>query len=112
MYIENHNKLYTETRNTRLRIIGEETVAAMPEKPELTDAPTWFLDPIDGTINFVHNFPQFCISVGLTVCKEPVMGIIYNPATSELYSAIKGEGAYLNGKRIYTSKVTGNAHCD
>ncbi|KAL6429550.1 hypothetical protein ACFW04_007478 [Cataglyphis niger] len=88
------------------KIIAEETVAAMQEMPELTDEPTWFLDPIDGTINFVHTFPQNCISIGLTVCKEPVLGIIYNPVTSELYTAIKGEGAFLNGKRIHTSKVT------
>ncbi|EZA53691.1 Inositol-phosphate phosphatase [Ooceraea biroi] len=76
------------------------------EMPELTDAPTWFLDPIDGTVNFVHTFLHACISVGLTVCKEPVLGIIYNPVTSELYSAIKGKGAFLNGKPICTSKVT------
>lgn len=80
----------------------------MQKMPELTDVPTWFLDPIDGTTNFIHTFPQTCISVGLTVCKEPVLGIIYNPITSELYSAINGEGAFLNGKRICTSKVTGN----
>lgn len=79
------------------------------EEPELTDAPTWFIDPIDGTTNFIHTFPQACISVGLTVCKEPVLGIIYNPVTSELYSAMKGKGAFLNGKPIHTSNVTGNA---
>ncbi|XP_050458673.1 uncharacterized protein LOC126855247 isoform X2 [Cataglyphis hispanica] len=88
------------------KIIAEETVNTMQEMPELTDAPTWFLDPIDGTVNFVHRFPQNCISIGLTVCKEPVLGIIYNPVFSELYTAIKGQGAFLNGKRIHTSKVT------
>lgn len=80
----------------------------MEKMPELTDAPTWFLDPIDGTINFMHLFPHFCISVALTVCKELVLGIIYNPSNSELYTAIKGKGAFLNGKPIRTSKVTGN----
>lgn len=91
------------------RIIAEETVTVMEKMPELTDAPTWLLDPIDGTINFMHLFPHFCISIGLTVRKELVLGIIYNPSNSELYTAIKGKGAFLNGAPIHTSKVTGNA---
>jgi len=78
------------------------------EMPELTDAPTWFIDAIDGTVNFAHNFPHACISVGLTVCKEPVAGIVYEPMNSELYSAIKGRGAFMNEKPIYTSKISGN----
>jgi len=85
-------------------------VTATQSIPELTDAPTWLLDPIDGTINFMHSFPQVCISIALTVCKEVILGIIYNPLNSELYSAIKGKGAFLNGKPIRTSKITGNAH--
>ncbi|XP_015435719.1 PREDICTED: inositol monophosphatase 2-like [Dufourea novaeangliae] len=78
----------------------------MHEKPELTDKPTWIIDPIDGTMNYVNSFPYTCISVGLTVCKEIVVGIIYNPLSSELYTAVKGEGAFLNGKPIKTSNVT------
>lgn len=88
------------------KIIAEETIHAMEKMPELTDAPTWFLDPIDGTINFIHLFPYFSISVALTVCKELVLGIIYDPWNSELYTAIKGKGAFLNGKPICTSKVS------
>ncbi|XP_011630544.1 inositol monophosphatase 2-like [Pogonomyrmex barbatus] len=88
------------------KIIAEEAAAKMLEMPELTDAPTWFIDPIDGTTNFIHSFPQFCISVGLMICKELVLGIIYNPMHSEFYSAIKGKGAFLNGKPICCSKVT------
>ncbi|XP_011868922.1 PREDICTED: inositol monophosphatase 3-like [Vollenhovia emeryi] len=88
------------------KIIAEETVNAIGKMPELTDAPTWLLDPIDGTVNFMHSFPHFCISVALTVCKELVLGIIYNPSSTELYTAIKGKGAFLNGKPIRTSKVT------
>ncbi|XP_012536424.1 inositol-phosphate phosphatase [Monomorium pharaonis] len=87
------------------KIIAEETTS-MEKMPELTDAPTWFLDPIDGTVNFIHSFPHVCISLALTVCKELVLGIIYNPLNSELYSAIKGQGAFLNEKPIRTSKVT------
>lgn len=86
--------------------LGEETMASSKETPVLTDKPTWIIDPIDGTINFVNSLPFTCISVGLTISKEIVVGIIYNPLTSELYTAIKGQGAYLNGKRIKTSNVT------
>ncbi|XP_076750203.1 uncharacterized protein LOC143423037 [Xylocopa sonorina] len=86
--------------------IGEETMASSNETPVLTDKPTWIIDPIDGTINFVHSHPFTCISVGLTISKEMVIGIIYNPLMSELYTAIKGEGAYLNEKPIKTSNVT------
>ncbi|KYN01586.1 Inositol-phosphate phosphatase, partial [Cyphomyrmex costatus] len=88
------------------KIIAEETVATMQKMPELTDAPTWLLDPIDGTINFMHSFPQFCISIALTVHKVPVLGIIYNPLSLEFYSAIKGKGAFLNGKPIHVSNIT------
>ncbi|KYN12468.1 PREDICTED: inositol monophosphatase 2-like [Trachymyrmex cornetzi] len=88
------------------RIIAEETVFTMQKMPELTDAPTWFLDPIDGTINFMHSLPYFCISIALMVRKEFVLGIIYNPSNSEFYSAIKGKGAFLNGKPIHVSNIT------
>lgn len=87
-------------------IIGEEESAATNRKAELTDAPTWIIDPIDGTTNFIRRIPHCCISVGLAVNKELVVGIIYSPPANELFSAWKGHGAYLNGERIYTSKIT------
>ncbi|XP_015191346.1 PREDICTED: inositol monophosphatase 3-like isoform X2 [Polistes dominula] len=87
------------------KFIGEEKTG-QSELSELTDAPTWIIDPIDGTVNFVHSFPQFCISVGLSICKEIVLGIIYNPINCELYTAKKGQGAYLNGEPIRVSDVT------
>ncbi|SPP76793.1 inositol monophosphatase 2 [Drosophila guanche] len=82
------------------RIIGEEALSVSQAQAELTDAPTWIIDPIDGTNNFVRKIPHCCISVGLAVNKELVVGIIYNPSTSELYSAWKGHGAFLNGQPI------------
>ncbi|XP_030758150.1 inositol monophosphatase 2-like [Sitophilus oryzae] len=85
------------------KFIGEEETDKSKEKPILTDAPTWIIDPIDGTANFVRNMPISCISVGLTIDKEQLLGIVYNPFMDELFTAIKGEGAYLNGKRIRTS---------
>lgn len=88
--------------------MGEESSAESGGKGELTDKPTWIIDPIDGTLNYVNSFPYTCISVGLTIRKEIVAGIVYNPLSSELYTAVKGEGAFLNGKPIKTSDVTGN----
>ncbi|KAG0322365.1 hypothetical protein BGZ99_003363 [Dissophora globulifera] len=75
--------------------IGEETVAG-GEECGLTDAPTWIVDPIDGTTNFVHGFPFVAISIGLTIGQEPVVGVIYNPILNQLFTAVKGKGAYLS----------------
>jgi len=72
--------------------IGEETYY---QGQKLSDTPTFICDPIDGTTNFVHAFPAFCISLGLCVNKVPVVGVIYNAYLDELYTAIKGEGAFL-----------------
>ena len=61
----------------------------------MTNNPTFTIDPIDRTTNFVHSFPSVCISFGLTINKEPVVGVIFNPFHTEMYSTIKGEGAFL-----------------
>lgn len=83
-------------------IISEET----NDHCNLTDEPTWIVDPIDGTTNFVHQFPYVAVSIGLTVKKQPVLGVVYNPVTDELYTAQRGRGAYLNlKKRLQVSKV-------
>ncbi|EOA82732.1 hypothetical protein ACJQWK_04449 [Exserohilum turcicum] len=63
----------------------------------LSANPTFICDPIDGTTNFVHRHPYVCISLGLAVDREPVVGVVYNPFTQTLYSAVKGQGAYMNG---------------
>ncbi|KAL5114434.1 hypothetical protein ACEQ8H_007689 [Pleosporales sp. CAS-2024a] len=73
--------------------MGEETYQP---GDTLTAAPTFICDPIDGTTNFVHRYPYVSISLGLALDLEPSIGIVYNPFTSTLYSAIKGKGAYLN----------------
>lgn len=78
--------------------VGEETF--VPGKSELTDSPTFIVDPIDGTTNFVHFFPQACISLGLAINKKPVVGVVYNPFIDQLYTAVKDKGAYLAGERL------------
>ncbi|KAF7997228.1 hypothetical protein HCN44_005505 [Aphidius gifuensis] len=88
------------------QFIGEETVASTNFLPELTDAPTWIIDPIDGTTNFVHSFPHTCISIALVVKRNIEIGIVYNPILDQLFTARRGEGAFLNGKRIQSSKIS------
>lgn len=65
----------------------------------------WLVDPIDGTNNFSHNFPVFCISIALLKDKIPLLGVIYDPTRKELFWATAKEGAYLNNKRILVSKI-------
>jgi len=94
------------------RVLAEETA----NSEVLTDAPTWVVDPIDGTTNFIHRQPECCILIGLAVNKRPVLGVLYIPKMDELYTAIDGCGAYCNGRRIQTSgckdlrKAMLNAH--
>jgi myo-inositol-1(or 4)-monophosphatase len=65
----------------------------------------WHVDPLDGTTNFAHRYPCFCVSMALTYKKELQLGVIYNPVSNELFTAARGEGAFLNGKKIHCSKI-------
>ncbi|MBU8905315.1 inositol monophosphatase family protein [Desertibacillus haloalkaliphilus] len=65
----------------------------------------WVVDPIDGTVNYAHQFPMFCISVALKYKGETVIGVVYAPKLGECYEAMKGEGAYLNGNPISVSQT-------
>lgn len=65
----------------------------------------WYVDPLDGTTNFAHGYPCFAVSIGFEEAGELVAGVIYQPVTRELFTATKGEGAYLNQKRIHVSNV-------
>ncbi|KAF2800599.1 inositol monophosphatase [Melanomma pulvis-pyrius CBS 109.77] len=75
-----------------ISFLGEETTEAAQK---LTSAPTFVCDPIDGTLNFIHGFPNIAVSLALTIDKRPVVGVVYNPFRNELYTAIKGQGAWL-----------------
>ncbi|KAI7902500.1 inositol monophosphatase [Cokeromyces recurvatus] len=77
------------------KFIGEETFAS-GAKTEFTNDPTWIVDPIDGTTNFIHGYPFVAVSIGLTLNKIPTIGVVFNPLLNELYSAARGQGAYLN----------------
>lgn len=65
----------------------------------------WIIDPLDGTVNFAHGIPFFSVSIAAVVFGELVCGVIYQPITDELFTALKGEGAFLNGKPLRTSEV-------
>lgn len=73
--------------------VGEETYVAGTTR--VTDAPTFVVDPIDGTTNFVHGFPAACVSLGFAVGRAPAVGVIYNPFLDKLYTGVKGRGSYL-----------------
>ncbi|MEO0144853.1 MAG: inositol monophosphatase family protein [candidate division WOR-3 bacterium] len=64
----------------------------------------WYIDPLDGTKNFLRNLDSFCVSIALAYKDEIILGVVYEPVRENLYYAIKGEGAYKNNFRIYTSK--------
>ncbi len=65
----------------------------------------WYIDPIDGTLNYAHGFPIYSVSVAYAYKGELQIGVICNPAAQETYSAAKGQGAYLNGAPIHVSSV-------
>ncbi|KAK0617821.1 hypothetical protein B0T17DRAFT_591794 [Bombardia bombarda] len=73
--------------------VGEETYVA--GTTAVTDAPTFIVDPIDGTTNFVHGFPNACISLGFTLARQPAVGVVYNPFQDLLFTGIKGSGSYM-----------------
>lgn len=78
----------------------------MEEKGEIEgpdNSNRWVVDPLDGTTNFLHGLPHFAISVALERDRQPHAGVVYNPATDELYWAEKGEGAWLNDRRLRVS---------
>lgn len=60
----------------------------------------WIIDPIDGTINFVHRFAHFAISIGIIKDGQPIIGVVYNPVTRDLYTARAGAGAFWNGSKL------------
>ncbi|MCK5444205.1 MAG: inositol monophosphatase [Rhodospirillaceae bacterium] len=64
---------------------------------------TWVIDPLDGTTNFLHGIPHFAISIGLIRDNDIFAGVVYNPVQDEMYWAEKGQGAFLNGRRLRVS---------
>lgn len=71
----------------------------------------WYIDPLDGTTNFAHGFPVFCVSLALEYKGKRIAGVVYDPTRPELFAAEEGSGAFLNGERIHVSKTANLAEC-
>ncbi len=82
-------------------ILAEESGATAGDADHL-----WVIDPIDGTVNYAHGYPCYCVSIGYQCRGEVVVGVIYNPCLDELFVAEKGKGVTLNGKPISVSTTT------
>jgi len=108
--------LVTVADRTAEKLIRERLAVAFPEHGVYGEEGTrermdgefrWYVDPLDGTTNFAHGFPQFCVSMGLEqrATEKVVAGVIYDPMRDELYTAERGRGAWLNGKPIHVSRT-------
>ena len=115
--------LVTEADRASEKLIRERLKAAFPAhgiygeegtRDQLESEYRWYVDPLDGTTNFAHGFPAFCVILGLErraaglaadADGEMVAGVVYDPLRNESFVAERGKGAWLNGKRIHVSKV-------
>ena len=71
----------------------------------------WIIDPLDGTTNFIHGFPVYCVSIALAVKGKVEQAVVYDPTRNDLFTATKGRGAFLNERRIRVSKRTQLSQC-
>lgn len=88
------------------KILGEESGAL-----DASEDYRWLIDPLDGTTNFAHAYPFFCVSIGFEVKGEVVYGLVFNPVNNERFQAEKGGGAFLNGSPIKVSQNDKLANC-
>src|SRR5512142_1042162 len=97
------------------RQIVETLLAAYPDPAILAEEGTakgtnaaaenvWIIDPLDGTTNFLHGFPQYCVSIALAHKGVVTQGVIYDPVRNDLFTATRGRGAFLNDRRIRVSR--------
>jgi myo-inositol-1(or 4)-monophosphatase len=87
-----------------MRAFPEHSILSEERAPKLGTAPyKWIIDPLDGTTNFTHAFPFFCVSIGLEAAGQMLLGAVYDPMRDEMFFAERGKGAYLNGRKISVS---------
>ncbi len=65
----------------------------------------WYVDPLDGTTNYAHGFPVYSVTLGLAYHDEVIAGVVFDPTRNEMFSAERGAGAFLNGKRLRVSSI-------
>ena len=92
---------FIQTRYPDHKFLGEEGL----DQQTGTSEYRWVIDPLDGTGNYVHRFPYYCVSIGLEFQGHIIVGAIYDPTRDEMFSAMKGSGAFLNGLRLRCSEV-------
>ena len=106
--------LVTETDRGAEKIIHEIITTSFPEDRFIAEEGSsnaggsglvWYVDPLDGTTNFAHRLPHYCVSIGLVEAGVPVVGCVYNPNLDECFAAAKGQGAFLNDNQIHVSQI-------
>ena len=85
--------------------LTEETI-----KEESSGGYRWIVDPLDGTTNFIHQYPVFSVSIALEHRGEIILGVVYDPLRNEIFTAEKGKGSFLNGRRLRVSSVQDLKH--
>ncbi len=92
-----------KTHYPRHTILAEESGINLPAAEGAQSDWRWIIDPLDGTTNYAHGYPCFCVSMGLERNGTLEVGVIYDPLRDEVFAAERGQGAALNGKRIHVS---------
>ena len=93
-------RTFLHTQRPEIAIMSEEQTESHRLDPAQL---LWVLDPLDGTTSFAHGFPYFAVSIALLQEGQPLLGVVYAPFSDELFVAIKGQGATLNGQPIHVS---------
>jgi myo-inositol-1(or 4)-monophosphatase len=113
---KNHNDFVTEVDQAAEQAIIEVLLGAYPGHAILAEESgasanlndenenVWIIDPLDGTTNFIHGFPQYCVSIALQHRGQITQAVVYDPSRNDLFTASKGAGAYLNEKRIRVTR--------
>jgi len=94
---------YLQSRFAHHAFLGEEDATHHRPGPEAP--PTWIIDPLDGTTNYVHGLPLYSVSIGLQVDGDLVVGVVYDPSREEMFHAASGQGAKVNDTPLRTSRI-------
>ena len=116
------NDFVTEVDHAAEKVIIETLLTAYPGHGILAEESgstqgaqdsdyVWIIDPLDGTTNFIHGFPVYCVSIALAVKGKVEQAVIYDPSRNDLFTATKGRGAFMNDRRIRVSKRTRLQEC-
>ena len=116
------NDFVTEVDHAAEKVIIETLLTAYPGHGILAEESgnahgaqdsdyVWIIDPLDGTTNFIHGFPVYCVSIALAVKGKVEQAVIYDPSRNDLFTATKGRGAFMNDRRVRVSKRTRLEEC-